>query len=66
MNTHVCLLINTKSIIANMKNYWLLLLIRDLNFEEHVSHLCIKASQKLDALARVSNYMNIEKCWKVM
>ena len=30
-----------------------------LNFNEHVNNLCSKASQKLHALARVRNYMNI-------
>ena len=32
-----------------------------LRFDEHVSKLCKKASQKLHALARVSRYMNTEK-----
>ena len=32
-----------------------------LNFNEHVNNLCSKASQKLHALARVRNYMNINQ-----
>ena len=28
-----------------------------LNFNEHVSNICKKASQKIHALARISNYM---------
>ena len=33
----------------------------DLSFEEHINNLCKKASQKLNALARISGYMDIEK-----
>ena len=32
-----------------------------MRFDEHVSKLCKKASQKLHAIARVSRYMNTEK-----
>ena len=32
-----------------------------LTFEEHVNNLCKKASQKLNALARISSYMDIPK-----
>ena len=32
-----------------------------LNFEKHVNNLCTKASQKLNALARVSSYMDLPK-----
>ena len=32
-----------------------------LNFNQHVSKLCTKASQKLHALARVSKFMNFER-----
>ena len=32
-----------------------------LTFDEHVSGLCKKASQKLHALARVANYMSTKK-----
>ena len=37
-----------------------------LSFNEHVSSLCKKASQKLHALARVSCYMNLEKRRTIM
>ena len=30
----------------------------ELNFNEHVSNLCIKATNKLHALARISHYMS--------
>ena len=32
-----------------------------LNFREHISKLCTKASQKLNALIRISSFMSIEK-----
>ena len=38
-----------------------LTLDRRLNFKNHVSNLCKKASQKLHALARVSKYMEKSK-----
>ena len=38
-----------------------LTLDRRLNFKNHVSNLCRKASQKLHALARVSEYMEKSK-----
>ena len=37
-----------------------------LTFHEHVSELCSKASQKLHALSRVSQYMNIDQRKLVM
>ena len=37
-----------------------------LNFNLHVIQLCVKASQKLHALARVSNYMDTEKVKLIM
>ena len=30
-----------------------------LSFEGHITNLCKKASQKLDALARIVNYMDL-------
>ena len=38
----------------------------ELKFDEHVSKLCKKASQKLHALARVSNYMSQDKLRMLM
>ena len=32
-----------------------------LTFEPHVGNLCKKAGQKLHAVARIANYMNISK-----
>ena len=37
-----------------------------LNFKHHVSKICKKASQKIHALARISNYMNQDKLRTVM
>ena len=37
-----------------------------LNFNLHVIQLCVKAGQKLHALARVSNYMDMEKVKLIM
>ena len=33
----------------------------NLSFEDHINNICKKASQKLNALARVSSYMDIHK-----
>ena len=39
----------------------------NLSFENHVTHLCKKTSQKLHALARMlSHYMDLSKCRKLM
>ena len=32
-----------------------------LSFEEHINNICKKASQKLNALARIFSYMDIQK-----
>ena len=37
-----------------------------LNFEEHLTKVCDKASQKLNALARISSYMNIKQRKRIM
>ena len=37
-----------------------------LNFSQHVNQLCMKASQKLYAIARVSNYMDKDKVKLIM
>ena len=34
---------------------------KDLKFDDHVNSLCKKAYQKLNALARLAPYMNVEK-----
>ena len=38
----------------------------DLNFEEHISSICKKASAKLNALARISPYIDEGKRWLIM
>ena len=37
-----------------------------LNFEEHLSKVCHKASQKLNALTRITSYMNINQRKRIM
>ena len=37
-----------------------------LNFNEHITKLCVKVSQKLHALARISNLMSTEKLRRIM
>ena len=37
-----------------------------LNFDEHVSELCKKVSQKIHALARISNFMSLDKLRIIM
>ena len=39
---------------------------QNLNFNEHVTNLCKKASKKLHALARVSKYMSMNKLRTIM
>ena len=34
-----------------------ILIDRDLSFDKHIESLCRKAGQKLNALARISNYL---------
>ena len=38
----------------------------NLSFEKHVSNICKKASQKLNALARISSSMDIQKRRAIM
>ena len=54
--------------IKNRKSEKLLGITIDnqLSFNGHVSSLCMKASQKLHALARVANYMNTDKLRSIM
>ena len=37
-----------------------------MTFEEHITKICKKASQKLHALARISNFMSQEKLRIIM
>ena len=56
------------NIIKNSQSEKLLGVIIDtkLNFEEHTTRLCNKASQKLSALARISSYMSIQQRRRIM
>ena len=38
----------------------------DLKFDKHVSEICNKVSQKVNALSRISNYMSLPKRRVVM
>ena len=38
----------------------------NLTFENHINKICKKASQKLNSLARVVPYMNIQKRRRIM
>ena len=55
-------------IIKNSESEKLLGVMIDykLNFEEHLSKVCDKASQKLNAFARISSYMNISQRERIM
>ena len=56
------LVIDGSSIETNTKEVLLGITIdKDLKFDDHVNSLCKKACQKLNALARLAPYMNIEK-----
>ena len=68
--SHLLLSGNTKlisnidnNLIESEKEQVLLGITIDSNlyFEEHINNLCNKASQKLNALARISGYMDIQK-----
>ena len=37
-----------------------------INFNEHVTSSCRKASQKLNSLARVAHYLNLAQCRSIM
>ena len=52
-----------KYTIANTTSQKLLGITIDnkLTFDEHISRLCNKASQKLHALARIATYMNLSE-----
>ena len=55
-------LIDGSSIESNTKEILLGIIIdRDLKFDDHVNNLCTKACQKLNALARLAPFMNVDK-----
>ena len=51
----------TKIWESNKQNLLGVVIDRNLNFDDHVFHLCKKAGRKLSVLARLSNYMSFEK-----
>ena len=56
------LVIGGSSIETSTKKVLLAITIdKDLKFDDHVNSLCKKACQKLNALARLAPYMNVEK-----
>ena len=56
------LVIDGSSIETNTKEVLLGITIdKNLKFDDHVNNLCKKACQKLNALARLAPYMNVEK-----
>ena len=60
---------NMGEFVINKSNEEKLLCIKidtKLSFENHVSSLCKKASQKFHSLARIVNYMDLSKCKSLM
>ena len=61
-NEPSALAIDSSSIETNTKEVLLGITVdKDLKFDDHVNSLCKKAWQKLNALARLAPYMNVEK-----
>ena len=59
--------IDDHTIISENKNELLCIILDSkLSFEDHINNLCKKASQKLNALARIAPYMCLEKRKTVM
>ena len=59
--------IDDHTIISENKNELLgIILDSKLSFEDHINNLCKKASQKLNALARIASYVCLEKRKTVM
>ena len=66
-NTKLASNIDNNTIESEMKQELLGITIdSNLSFEEHASNICKKASQKLNALARISSYMDIQKRRAIM
>ena len=69
VNTTGTIGINVRNVtISNSSNQKLLGIGFNSNFrfDNHVASLCKKASQKLNALARVAQYMNLAQCRSIM
>ena len=61
-NDNVSANIDDYTIISQNKNKLLgIILDSKLSFADHINSLCKKASQKLNALARIAPYMCLEK-----
>ena len=66
-NDNVSVIINDNTVVSENKTELLgVILDSKLFFEEDINNLCEKASQKLNALARVALYMYLEKRKTVM
>ena len=66
-NDNVIVIINNNTVVSENKTELLgVILDSKLFFEEDINNLCEKASQKLNALARVALYMYLEKRKTVM
>ena len=61
-NNNVSANIDNHTIMFENKNELLgIILDSKLSFEDHINNLCKKASQKLNALARIASYICLEK-----
>ena len=66
-NDNVSANIDNHTIISENKNELLgIILDLKLSCEDHINNLCKKASQNLNALARIASYMCLEKMKTVM
>ena len=66
-NDNVSANTDNHTIISENKNELLgIILDSKLSFEDHINNICKKASQKLNALARIAPYMCLEKRKTVM
>ena len=64
LSGNVSLTSNTDNNLIESENEQVLLGVTidlNLSFEKHINNLCKKASQKLNALARISGYINLQK-----
>ena len=64
-NDNVSANIDNHTIISENKNELLgIMLDSKLSFEDHINNLCKKASQILNALARIAPYMCLENSYE--
>ena len=57
---------SNESCTAKIEDFSIKYIDSNLSFENHVTFLYKKASQKLHALARISHYMDVNKCRNLM